>query len=93
MTETRWEYCLINCTRLPGPMSGPDDGGYRVVCQVFEPGSAYELELLAGEQSLLEVIGQALNELGKGGWELVAYDTSSNRGVFKRPLAESGGEV
>jgi len=26
-----------------------------------------------------------LNNLGADGWELVTYDTTTNRGVFKRP--------
>jgi hypothetical protein len=33
----------------------------------------------------LAAIGRLLNELGADGWELVTYDTTTNRGVLKRP--------
>jgi hypothetical protein len=87
--RARWEYCLINCTRMPGHR----DHEHRIVCQVVVPGSITEVEYCESEGSPLEAIARALNDLGRQGWELVGYDTSTNRGVFKRPRAESGGET
>ena len=80
MAEERWEYCILNCT----PMSGLDEDGARVAYQVIGPGAARYLEVRTGERSHLVAIGQILNELGREGWELVTYDTSTNRGVLKR---------
>lgn len=87
MTTQQWEYCLLACT----PMSGLDEEGIRIAYQLIAPGSARELEIRSGEPSPLAAIGRLLNELGRDGWELVAYDTSTNRGVFKRPTLQSGG--
>jgi hypothetical protein len=86
MDVQQWEYCLLACT----PMSGLDEEGVRIAYQVIEPGAVRELEIRSGEPSPLVGIGRLLNELGSEGWELVAYDTSTNRGVFKRPVLNSG---
>jgi hypothetical protein len=83
MSSREWEYCLLTCT----PMSGLDDDGVRVAYQVIAPDRVTDLEIRTGERSPLVAIGRLLNELGREGWELVAYDTSTNRGVFKRPVA------
>jgi len=80
-----WEYCLLACT----PMSGLDDEGIRLSYQVAAPGGARNLEIRTGERSPLAAIAQLLNELGRQGWELVAYDTATNRGVFKRLVKSS----
>ena len=84
----RWEYCLLTCT----PMTGLDDEGVRVVYQLAAPGRVQNLELHSDDPSPLAAIGQLLNALGDKGWELVAYDTTTNRGVFKRAKAGSGGQ-
>ena len=81
-----WEYCLINCTRMPGQ----DEGEHRVVCQLVTAGSLAEVEYRETEGSPLVAVARALNELGCDGWELVSYDTSTNRGVFKRPQDKLG---
>jgi hypothetical protein len=86
MTMQQWEYCLLTCT----PMSGLDEDGVRIAYQVIVPGGVRQLEIRSGEPSPLVAIGRLLNELGKEGWELVAYDTSTNRGVFKRRVLQSG---
>ena len=83
----QWEYCLLTCT----PMSGLGDDGQGIVYQVFAPDAIRDLEIRSSERSPLVAIGQVLNELGRDGWELVAYDTSTNRGVFKRPVSQQGG--
>ncbi len=82
-----WEYCLLTCT----PMSGLDEDGVRLAYQVIRPEGAKDLEIRSGERSPLVAIGRLLNELGQEGWELVTYDTSTNRGVFKRPVLTPGG--
>ena len=76
-----WEYCLITCT----PMSGLDDSGIRLSYQLVTPEDAMHLEIHSDDPSPLAAIGRLLNELGADGWELVTYDTTTNRGVFKRP--------
>jgi hypothetical protein len=80
MTD-RWEYCLLTCT----PMTGLDEDGVRIVYQLVAPDQVSHLEVHSDSPSPLAAIGRLLNELGGEGWELVAYDTSTNRGVFKRP--------
>jgi len=75
-----WEYCLLACT----PMTGLDDDGIRLTYQIAAPGDVRNLTIRTGERSPLAAIGRLLNELGRAGWELVAYDTATNRGVFKR---------
>ncbi len=85
----RWEYCLINCTRMPGQ----DEDEHRVVCQLVSADSLAEVEYRESEGSPLVAITRALNELGYKGWELVSYDTSTNRGVLKRPQDEVGEET
>jgi hypothetical protein len=77
----RWEYCLLSCT----PISGLDDDGIRLTYQLITPDQVRDSELYSDDPSPLAAIGRLLNELGAEGWELVAYDTTSNRGVFKRP--------
>jgi len=57
------------------PLSGLDEAGVRLV---------------SSAPSALAAVGQLLNELGRDGWELVAYDTTTNRGVFKRPRSAQG---
>ena len=76
----RWEYCLLTCT----PMTGLDEGGIRIVYQLIAPDKVKDSERRTDESSPLAAIGRLLNELGREGWELVTYDTSTNRGVFKR---------
>ena len=71
-------------------MSGLDDDGYRVLCHVTEAGRTREVEVRTGDRSPMEAMGQLLNQLGKEGWELVTFDTSTHRGVLKRLAAESG---
>lgn len=78
---SRWEYCLITCT----PMSGLDEAGIRLSYQLVTPDGARHLEIHSDDPSPLAAIGRLLNKLGADGWELVAYDTTTNRGVFKRP--------
>ena len=80
MTQT-WEYCLLSCT----PMSGLDDEGIRLSGQLACPGGTEQLEFHSPAPSPLAAVGQLLNELGADGWELVNFDTTTNRGVFKRP--------
>ena len=76
----RWEYCLLTCT----PMTGLDEQGVRIVYQLVTSEQVSHLEVHGDAPSPLAAIGRLLNELGEEGWELVAYDTSTNRGVFKR---------
>lgn len=76
----------MTCT----PASGLDDDGYRAMCQKVIGENVQELNIRTGSRSPLAAIGLLLNELGQDGWELVAYDTSTNRGVLKRPVNEPG---
>jgi hypothetical protein len=76
-----WEYCLITCT----PMSGLDNSGIRLLYQLVTPEDVMHLEIHSEDPSPLAAIGRLFNELGADGWELVTYDTTTNRGVFKRP--------
>jgi hypothetical protein len=78
----RWEYCLLAAT----PMTGLDAEGVRVAYQLVGPPGQEPryLELHLPDASPLVAIGRLLNELGEQGWELVAFDTTTNRGVFKR---------
>jgi hypothetical protein len=78
--RTQWEYCLLTCT----PMSGVDEVGVRLVGQLAAPDGVKDFEVHSADPAPLGAIGQLLNELGEQGWELVAYDTTTNRGVFKR---------
>ena len=77
----QWEYCLLACT----PMSGLDEDGIRVSYQLVTADQASNLEIHSKAPSPLAPIAQLLNELGESGWELVTYDTTTNRGVLKRP--------
>jgi hypothetical protein len=81
----KWEYCLLTCT----PMSGLDEGGIRIAYQLVAPDHVKRLDILSDDPSPTVGIGRLLNELGGEGWELVAYDTTTNRGVFKRPREAS----
>jgi len=65
-------------------MTGLDGEGVRCSFQVIGPQESMTSELYVEEPSPLVAIGRLLNTLGAEGWELVAYDTSTNRGVFKR---------
>jgi hypothetical protein len=76
-----WEYCLLTCT----PMTGLDNEGVRLSYQLVTPNQVQRLELHGDDPSPLSAIGRLLNDLGTDGWELVTYDTTTNRGVFKRP--------
>lgn len=78
---------MLTCT----PMSGLDDAGVRLSYFLVTPDRARHLELHSDDPSPLAAIGRLLNDLGAEGWELVTYDTTTNRGVFKRPNPESGG--
>jgi hypothetical protein len=66
-------------------MTGLDEDGVRLVYQLVTPEQVSDLEVHSDAPSPLAAIGRLLNGLGQEGWELVAYDTSTNRGVFKRP--------
>jgi hypothetical protein len=66
-------------------MTGLDEGGIRIVYQLVSPDEVKDSEVRTDEPSPLAAIGRLLNELGQDGWELIAYDTTTNRGVFKRP--------
>ena len=76
----QWEYCLLACT----PVTGLDEGGIRLSYQLATPRAVRRSQLESDDPSPLAAIGRLLNELGKEGWDLVAFDTSTNRGVFKR---------
>jgi len=76
----QWEYCLLACT----PMTGLDEEGVRCSYQVIGPEESTTSELLVREPLPLLAIERLLNMLGAEGWELVSYDTTTNRGVFKR---------
>ena len=78
----KWEYCLVTCT----PMSGLDETGVRLSYQLVTPDGAQHHEIHSDDPSPLSAIGRLLNDLGAEGWELVSYDTTTNRGVFKRPI-------
>lgn len=79
----QWEYCLLTCT----PMTGLDEAGVRLTYQLASAEGASQDTLHSQDPSPLAAIGRLLDELGAEGWELVAYDTTTNRGVFKRPKA------
>lgn len=78
-----WEYCLLTCT----PLTGLDETGIRLSYQLVTSDGVRQHELHSDEPSPLAAIGRLLNDLGADGWELVAYDTTTHRGVFKRPSA------
>jgi hypothetical protein len=67
-------------------MSGLDEDRIRIAYQLVLPDHVKRLEILSDDPSPSVTIGQLLNELGEEGWELVTYDTTTNRGVFKRSL-------
>ena len=77
----RWEYCLLSCT----PMTGLDEEGIRLSYQLAMPGEVRQGQVESAEPTPMAAVGRLLNELGTEGWELVAFDTTTNRGVFKRP--------
>lgn len=77
----RWEYSLLTCS----PMTGLDDDGVRLLYQLATPDQVEDSDLYCEATTPLAAIARLLNELGDEGWELVAYDTTTNRGVFKRP--------
>jgi hypothetical protein len=68
-------------------MSGLDEGRIRITYQLVLPDQVKRLQILSDDPSPSVVIGRLLNELGEEGWELVTYDTTANRGVFKRSRA------
>jgi len=77
----QWEYCMLTCT----PMSGLDDAGIRLSYLLVTPDQARRLEIHSDDPSPLAAIGRLLNDLGAEGWELITYEPTTNRGVFKRP--------
>jgi hypothetical protein len=83
MAMQRWEYCLLTCT----PMSGLDEAGIRLSYQMVAADQIQRREVHSDDLLPLAAVGRLLNVLGAEGWELVAYDTTTNRGVFKRPKA------
>jgi hypothetical protein len=80
MAMPRWEYCVLTCT----PMTGLDDAGLRLSYQLAMADQVQHREVRSDDPLPVAVIGRLLNELGAEGWELVTYDTTTNRGVFKR---------
>lgn len=82
----RWEYCLLSCT----PLTGLDEVGIRLSYFVATPGEVRQAQLDCEDPSPLAAIGRVLNELGREGWELVAFDTTTHRGVFKRRVEQGG---
>jgi hypothetical protein len=68
-------------------MTGLDDEGVRCAYQIIGPEGSTASELYVKESLPLVAIERLLNMLGADGWELVAYDTTTNRGVFKREKA------
>jgi hypothetical protein len=65
-------------------MSGLDDDGIRVSYQLSGPSGTEHVVLQSDSPSPLGAVAELLNRLGDEGWELVAYDTTTNRGIFKR---------
>jgi hypothetical protein len=82
----QWQYCLLTCT----PMTGLENGGVRLAYQLVTSDQVRRLEVTSDDPSPLAAIGRLLNARGHEGWELVAYDTTTNRGVFKRPVQQGG---
>ena len=76
-----WEYCFLMCT----PMTGIVDGGAKVSYQLISGAEVKRASITADDSSPLAVIGQLFEELGQAGWELVTYDSTTNKAVFKRP--------
>jgi hypothetical protein len=66
-------------------MSGLDDDGIRVSYRLSGPSGTEHVVLQSDSPSPLGAVAELLNRLGDEGWELVAYDTTTNRGIFKRP--------
>jgi hypothetical protein len=79
--ERRWEYCFLACT----PMTGLDEEGIRLSYQVAMAGHVRHHQAHSEDPSPLAAIALVLDQLGEEGWELVAFDTTTNRGVLKRP--------
>ena len=88
MVVQQWEYCLLTCT----PMTGLDGDGIRISYQVGTSGKAEHSTLHSADPSPHAAMSLLLDELGAEGWELVTYDTTTNRGVFKRPKLDPGGK-
>jgi len=79
----QWEYCLLTCT----PMTGLDKDRVRLAYQLVTSNHTLQDELHSDDALPLAAILRLLNRLGADGWELVTYDTTTNRGVFKRRTA------
>lgn len=77
-----WEYCLLTCT----PMTGLDEAGVRLSYHLATPHGVQQSQVDSDDDSPLAAIARLLNELGRQGWELVSWDTTTNRGVFKRKV-------
>jgi hypothetical protein len=84
MTIPRWEYGVLSCA----PMTGLDDVGVRLSYQLATADQVRHQEIRSDDPSPVAAIARLLNDLGAEGWELVAYDTTTNRGVFKRLIPE-----
>ena len=80
MVRQAWEYCLLTCT----PMTGLDEEGVRLTYQLVTPERVDNMTIYHKDPSPFAAINRLLNELGEAGWELLSYDTATNRGVFKR---------
>jgi hypothetical protein len=65
-------------------MTGLDDAGIRLSYQLATADQVRHQEVHSDDPSPVAAIARLLNELGAEGWELVTYDTTTNRGVFKR---------
>jgi hypothetical protein len=83
----KWEYCLLTCT----PMTGLESEGVRVAYQVAAQGRIRRDQVVSDDPSPIVAIARLLDELGRDGWELLTYDTTTNRGVLKRPICEREG--
>ena len=79
----QWEYCLLTCT----PMTGLEKDRVRLAYQLVTPECTVQDEIHSDAALPLAAIVPLLNRLGADGWELVTYDTTTNRGVFRRPKA------
>jgi hypothetical protein len=88
MAYQQWEYCFLTCT----PMSGLERQGVRLTYQLAAPEKVQRLEIVSDDPSPVVAISRLLNDLGREGWELLTYDTTTNRGVLKRPVLEREGD-
>ncbi len=66
-------------------MSGLEDAGIRAAYPLATSDQIRHLEIRNDDAPPWAAIGQLLNEPGGEGWELMASDTTTSRGVFNRP--------